>query len=133
MAFVANGACCTVQKVQQINFGGNYKNEFMIIALSISALLLLAAAFFSKKEDVGYSLKKGFPYYSVSGIANGAVNYLVLVLSTKMAASLMFPIISAGGIIFTMIVSLLLYKEKLSLYQKIGFAFGLASVVVLNI
>ena len=72
------------------------------------------------------------PYYSICGLANGAVNFFVLVLSNKMPASVMFPIISAGGIVTTALISIFVYREKLSLPQKIGMFLGIAAVVVLS-
>ena len=50
-----------------------------------------------------------------------------------MNVSVMFPLISAGGIIVTYIVSQWVYKEELSLKQKIGTVLGILAVVVLNI
>lgn len=132
-AFVANGGCSTVQKVQQENCNGNYKNEFMIIALAITVIVLGIISIISEKREIAFNLKKGFIWYSVCGIANGLVNFLVLVLSLKMEASIMFPIISAGGILLTALISIFLYKEKLSIQQKIGLALGTLAIVALNI
>ena len=49
-----------------------------------------------------------------------------------MPVSLMFPLVSAGGLIITYAVSKFLYKETLSKTQFIGFVFGLAAVIFLN-
>ena len=68
-----------------------------------------------------------------AGIMNGIVNLLVMVLSGMMATSVMFPLISAGGIVVTYIVSRFFYKEKLTKIQFAGFLTGLASIVFLNI
>lgn len=133
LAFLGNGFCSTSQKAQQIYCDGQYKNEFMILALSISFIFMMASALFTERENLLYNLKRGLPTYSVCGIANGLVNYLVLVLSTEMAASVMFPVISAGGIVTTYLVSLLIYKEKMSRRQTIGLVVGAASIIVLNL
>ncbi len=133
MAFVGNGTCSTVQKMQQISCNGMYKNEFMIVSLSITVLYLMIFAGFTEKQEIGLHLKKGVLWYIICGLANGVVNFLVLVLSTRMPASMMFPIISAGGIITTGLISVLGYKETFSLSQKIGFFLGITAVVVLNI
>lgn len=61
------------------------------------------------------------------------VNFLVLVLSVRMDASVMFPIISAGGIVATYLVSLLVYKEKMTPQQTVGTFIGVVSIVVLNL
>ncbi|MBE5041115.1 EamA family transporter [Ructibacterium gallinarum] len=133
VAFVGNGMCSTMQKMQQIKCNGLYKNEFMVIALGVSVIVLTAATLIPERKSLSVYMKKGFVWYISCGIANGVVNYLTLVLSLRMPASIMFPVISAGGIITTALVSIFVYKEKLSLQQYIGLGLGTFAIVVLNI
>ena len=133
LAFVGNGMCSTVQKVQQIACEGLYKSEFMIVALIISIVALSILALITEKKQIVDHLKKGAVLYTVCGLANGVVNFLVIFLATRMAASVMFPVISAGGIVLTFLVSLFVYKEKLSKWQILGSALGLVSVIFLNL
>ena len=133
LAFIGNGMCSTVQKMQQIELAGQYKSEFMIIALAISAIAMAVCALCTERKQMLPSLKRGFWMYTVCGLANGIVNFLVVYLSTRMAASVMFPVISAGGIVLTFLISLFFYKEKLSKWQIIGSALGLVSVIFLNL
>ena len=133
LSFAGNGLCSTVQKMQQIKFDGEYKNEFMIISLAIVFLIFAVATLVTNKDN----FKSNF-YYArfitvASGAMNGIVNLLVMVLSGTMAVSVMFPLISAGGIIVTYVVSKVFYKEKLTKIQFAGFLTGLASIVFLNI
>ncbi len=90
-------------------------------------------ALFYERKQLTFFIRKGFTTYSVCGLSNGLVNLLVIILSLKMSASLMFPIISAGGIITTVLVSIFIYKEKLSVYQKIGIVLGTLSIIFLNL
>ena len=53
--------------------------------------------------------------------------------SAGISKSLMFPLISAGGIVLTWIISLFFYKEKLTLKQNIGMVLGVISIVFLNL
>lgn len=133
IAFLGNGFCSTVQKVQQLDFNGAYKAEFMTIALISVVAVLVIIAFFSERKDISISVKKGIVPITLCGIANGATNLLVMMLAVKMSASVMYPLISAGSIILTYSISRLWYKEKLSLMQNIGFVMGIASVVFLNL
>lgn len=55
-----------------------------------------------------------------------------MILSNTVPASVMFPFIAAGGIIATALVSMFVYKEKLSTQQKIGFVLGILAIVALN-
>ena len=134
LAFIGNGGCSTVQKIQVENQKGLYTNEFMVIALVISLLILIVMSFIGEGKSAVTNFKKGFWLYAVCGIANGVVNLFVILLSNgRMAASVMFPLISAGGIILTFFVSLFVYKEKLSKYQIFGLILGTASIVFLNL
>ena len=133
LAFVGNGMCSTVQKVQQINLAGQYKSEFMIVALIISAVAMAIFALCTEKTEFLPNLKAGFWMYAVNGLANGVTNFLVIFLSLRTPASVMFPVISAGGIVLTFLISLFIYKEKLSTWQILGSALGLVSVIFLNL
>lgn len=133
LAFVGGGGCSVFQKDQQLVFEGAYKNEFMIIALGITFVTISIFALCFEKKSVLMHAKRGLVTYVLCGAANGAVNYLVMLLSNRMNASVMFPIISAGGILTSAVLSLTVYREKLSALQKIGFVLGILAIVVLNI
>ena len=133
LSFVGNGLCSTFQKMQQARFGGAYKNEFMILSLAIVSVVLFIAALIVGKGDIKENLRHARVLAPVSGVMNGLTNMLVMLLSGLMAVSVMFPLISAGGIIVTYIVSKFFYKEALTKTQFIGFLIGIASIVFLNI
>lgn len=133
VAFVCNGLCSTIQPAAVRAFTTEYSEEFMIIALLIVAAIMLAMAFFAEREDIAPCAKGGWYCMSLCGIANGLVNLLVIILSTRMNTSLMFPIISAGGIILTWVVCRFLYREKLSLGQNVALVLGIVAVVFMNL
>ena len=133
LAFLSNGVCSTVQMVQQKTFNGEYKSETMIIALFTVFLIMLVLSLVRQKKEIAPAVKKGGLIAAACGIINGLCNFLVMILAVRMDASLMYPIISAGGILLTGLVSLLLYKEKLSREQYLALLLGTASVVLMNI
>ncbi len=133
LGFFGNGMCSVIQKMQQVKFEGNYKNEFMIVALAIVVVFLGIFAFVKERKDIKIYAKAGWHMALLCGIANGVVNLFVMILSGLMPVSVMFPMISAGGIIVTYLVSRYYYKEKLTKAQFFGFVTGIASVIFLNI
>ena len=133
LSFAGNGICSTVQKIYQMKSDGAYKSEFMVIAYIVSAAILFVAAAIYEREDILRNIKKGIGEIFVSGVANAVVNLLVMVLSLRLAASFVFPIISAGSIMLTVLISVMYYKEKLSPAQKKGILFGLLAIIFLNI
>ncbi len=133
LAFLGNGICSTVQMVQQKNFAGQYKSEVMILALLTVSAAMFVFALFTEKTDIKVSVKKGGLFAASYGLLNGLCNFLVMVLAVKMNASILYPVISAGGILLTGIISLVVYKEKLSRSQYLALFFGIVSVVLMNI
>ena len=105
----------------------------MIIALSVVVVSLLAVSIVKERRDMGTLLKKGWWLGAISGGMDGMVNLFVMILGALMPVSIMFSVISGGNLILTFVLSLTIYKEKLSLRQYIGFALGVASVILLNL
>ena len=132
IGFVGNGMCSTIQKMQQLKFDGAYKNEFMVVALGIAAVFLMVIVFM-RKGDVKAELRECRIYAPLNGIANGATNLLVMILTGLIPTALLFPSISAGGIAIMFFISIFVYKEKLSKMQMIGYGIGMLSVILLNI
>ena len=133
LSFLGNGICSTVQTVQQKTFEGQYKSEMMIIALLIVVLVLLVMALLTERNNMISSFRRGGILMAVNGGFNGMVNLFVMLCAVIMNASVMFPLVSAGGIICTALVSVLLYKEKLTKMQYAGFLLGIVAIVLLNI
>ena len=133
LALFGNGVCTTAQKVQQLNQNKAYKNEFMAVALFLVTLVcLIFALCYHKKDFKPVFTKPVIIIPVICGVANAVVNYLVMVLS-RLPASLLFPVISAGGIILTGIISLTIYKERFTKQQILGMILGILSVVFLNL
>lgn len=133
LSFLGNGMCSVTQKMHQQEFETAYKNEFMIVALVISVIVSVVLALAIERKSTVYFAKIGFVPAVLCGLLNGGVNLFVMILNNRFSASVMFPLISAGGIIVVYAISKLFYKEKLSNLQFIGLLIGIASVVFLNL
>lgn len=132
IGFIGNGMCTVVQKIQQDAFSGGFKSEFMIMALAIVFVSFSLIAFFAERKQLAQSFK-GSRWFALRGLLNGLVNLLVMVLSARMNVSVMFPLISVGGLILTFVISWLIYKENFSSKQYLGFALGVLAVITLNL
>ena len=133
LAFLGNGFCSTVQKIQQLHFDGQYKSEFMIIAITISAVLLFTLAFCRERERLFTGLNTCRLWILASGLSNGIVNFCTMILTNRLPASVMFPVISAGSTVLSSLVSIFLFKEELTRKQYAGLILGILSLVVMNL
>ncbi len=131
-AFFGNGFCSAVLTVQQNDFDGKYKSEFMIGALVICVVVMSAVGLITREKPLK-SWKKLLLTSSSCGIANAVVNYFVMVLTGLLPAVILYPSISAGGLVLGFFVALLMYKEKLTKAQIVGYCLGTFSVILLNI
>ena len=132
ISFVGNGMCSTIQKMEQDALG--QVNLFMAIALAINTVFMFIMAFATeKKEIVQTTCKKTWWIAGICGIFNGLTNYLVLVLNNHLPPSVLFPVISAGGIVFVFLYSMIVYREKFKPMQIIGFVLGVGSIILLNL
>lgn len=135
LAFVGNGMCSTVQKIEQNTFGDSGKNVFMIVALALVSviMLIMSALTKSERENCKDVITKGWLWAALCGVFNGLCNYLVLYLNPRLPASVMFPVISGGSVVMVFVYATLIQKEKFNLRQKIGYALGVLSIVLLNL
>jgi len=136
VTFLANGGCSIVQTIQRNAFKGvegMYRNEFMIIALVLFVVVISILSLCTERKDIVLCTKKGWLLAAVCGIANTVVNLLTMVLQSYIPVSVLFPLVSGGGLILTYFLSRFLYKEKLSNVQNMGFILGVFSVIFLNI
>lgn len=133
VALVCNGGCSIIQKAQQVASNGSYKSEFMIMALTAVILITGILALTKERSGLRTYWKCGWLWALLSGISNGAVNLLVMILTGRMSSSVIFPLLSACGIILTTLTGILLYHEKHTKKELLGFLAGIASVVFLNL
>ncbi len=132
VTFVVNGLSSVILDIQPEKFDGKYKNEFMMMAMLLSSIILLVAALI-KKEKIFKEKRLCIAMGAANGVSNALVNLLVMYLASRIASVILFPVVSAGGIVLGFIMAIFVYKEKLSKMQMIGYFIGIASVVLLKI
>ena len=126
----ANGICSLVQKYHQLYFPGQYRTELMVSAL-LTVLVILLVIELSHKERTQPIRVNGLGI--LSGLLNGASNYIVLYLAATEKASVLFPVVSVAHLIAVWLIGRGLYKERMKPLQLFGLLFGLAAILLLNL
>ena len=90
--------------------------------------LNVVAAIIKKEKTAGKSIKFAAP----AGILEGANSYLLLLLSAKVNASVLFPITTVFHMLFTVMVSRILFKDRLLPLQVVGIAIGIISIILIK-
>ena len=134
LTFFGNGLCGTVQTEQSNIYGSYYDDVFMILSLAIVVVTMTTIAFLYEKKDIKDAVVRGIPLISARGLSNAICNLTIMVAAAVgVGKSIMFPLISGGGIVVAWAISLLIYREKLSKSQNIAMVLGLVSIVLLSL
>jgi len=138
LAVVLNGICGIMLTLHQSAFPGAYRFEMLEIAMVFTILLNLGTfgALCARKQTRPQSVRKlfaGLYNAPIAGLFNGVVNYLLLVLVSVLPAALLFPMVSAGGLLLTAVSSLAFYRERYTWQQYWGFVMGLIAIVLMNL
>lgn len=132
VGFFGNGLCSIMQNMQKRALGESYSHEFMIIALVIASAALFVCALLNT-NDIRKDLRACLPFAAANGVANAAMNLILLMIIGNIPNTVMYPTNAALGMLFTFLLAFIVYRERFTLPQYIGYALGMASIVILNI
>ena len=134
IAFVANGGNSIIQKLHQASVGGDYTICFQFIAMVIAVIITGILMLVREKPNFPVFFKNsGVLNSSLSGVANAIVNISMLYLAVNMKAVVLYPVVSAGGLVLSFLTALIVYKERLNKLQYFGSFLGLISILLLNL
>lgn len=132
-------AGCTVssQKVHQYSeFKGEYSQFIVFAYLVASVLSFISYLYFkySRKEQQHLKLEPKIIYFAaLIGVILGIYNSGVLYLSGVFKSVLLTPTINISTVLFSTLYGAVLFHERISKNQKIGFALGLISILLISI
>lgn len=105
--------------------------EIVLLRTLLGSLLLLAIFLLSKGKFTFYKNKKHFLYLAVSGIAMGTSWMLLYEAYTRIGVSISSLLYYCGPVI-VMVLSPMLFKEKLNIFKVGGFISVLCGVFLVN-
>ncbi len=139
IVFFCSGFLGVMQKLHQSTVYKNELDSFLFIAFVVSAVCSSASIVLPHRKNVGDNVdtlkkevSKGLIVLMViCGIFTAGIHKINLYLSGVMESVVFFPVINGGSLMGTMMVSLLLFKEKLSLKKWVGIIIGIIAVILI--
>lgn len=133
IAMLASGGLGIVQKVQQRSAYAEQKSLFLIIAFMLAAAISLIFACFAKCRTCGASFKgKRLLVASCVGLFFGCCNLLNTSLAGMLDSAIFFPTLNIGTILLSMLLGVIVYKEKIGKREALVLMLGAASIILLN-
>lgn len=128
---VGSGLFAVVKRVQQIAFDKVCDNEFMIVTLAISAVVLFILGLFT--DGITSLSPRGVIFAAGAGVANGITNFLGFIINTLVMFSLISPLTNGIKLFLSYLISRFVYKETFLPRQTLGMVLGLLSVILLTV
>ena len=140
LAMLGSGANAIFQKTHQHSEFSSEISYYLVCCLFFSTLFTSLTYLFTKMdtaEEKRSTEKRGIFRKLILplslGICIGALNFLNLYLSGKLPSVILFPIYNVGSMLLISLICALVYKEKMSVFQKIGFAVGIVAILIIGL
>lgn len=126
--FFLNGGCSVSSKLCQTPnpYGSVTPTEFVFMTGFIRFVLcgialLMSERGESNKENVEkFKFRNILPIILCSAVVSGVSYMLQLIGAANLPATVLYPIVSGGCIIFSTIAGMICFRERPNLYQKLG-------------
>lgn len=132
VTFICNGFCSVLQKEHQTAYPSQYNREFMVFAMLLCAVVFVTVALIRVPFAV-FRATACKVFGCLSGVTNSAANFLTLVLAGMENASVLFPVISAGTILTSLLCGRVVFKERLRANQYAALVLGIAAIILLKL
>lgn len=133
ISLCGNGFLGILSRMQQIRFNDEYTNEFMIICLAISSVVLFVFGLYKDWGKIIYILRYGGVYAAISGMSNGASNLLGLIVNTMMPISIVSPLSAGIKNLISFLFSVFIFREKLGKRQIFGVIMGTIALILFKL
>ena len=132
--FVLNGCVSIISKAHQINevFSPVSSAAFVMYAGLFKALVSLAVLPFvnSQKQARLFSSKTTLLVIGASALIGGVSYMFQLIGARELPATVLYPLVTGGSIIFSTLSGIVFFKEKISVYQIISIVLCFAGTLL---
>ena len=139
-AMLGSGANAIFQKTHQYSDFAEELEFFLVFSLFFSALFTGIASLIIRDNDAPkpelskrQKTVKKIVVPVCLGTCVGMLNFLNLSLSGKLPSVILFPIYNIGSMLMASIISAIIYKDKPTKRQGIGFAVGIVAIFIVGV
>jgi len=127
LAFIFQGSIGVLQKIHQSSVHKDETGAFLFVAF-ICSLLYSHLRAKKKFKELNFT-KKHLVFALICGICTFGMNFLNLRLSGLLPSQIFFPVINGSAIILSSVMSVIIFKEKLTKRQIMGLCGGILSLI----
>jgi drug/metabolite transporter (DMT)-like permease len=138
-AMLGSGTNAILQKTHQYSDFAEELPFFLVYSMFFSTVFIAIASFIIRDPErirsrfFGKEALKKIWIPLCLGVCVGALNFINLVLAGKLPSVIHFPVYNVGSMLLTSGISAMIYQDKPSKKQGIGFAVGIAAILVIGL
>jgi len=136
LAMSGSGFTAVLQKIHQRSDFSNELSYLLTISFLMSSLIMFILSLVVKEKDSNaksFINKRVVITACVSGLFIGTLNYLNTFLAGKLPSVILFPIYNIGSIILSGVICAILFKEKNTKKQILGFIIGCFAILLIGL
>ena len=134
ICFFLSGMAGIMEKIHQSMPGKDERIMFIFLACSVMVLISLLGCTFSKKRsNTQIPLKITLLHTLGTGVIIGFYSTVNITLAGALDSLIYYPIANGGALLLTMLISVTVFKEKLTKPLFWGFVSGFLSIILLSI
>ena len=141
LSMFGSGISAIIQKSHQNSVYSDEIYIFLVYCLFFSTIFTSVAYRFTKKTNEhenahtneNRKLLIKFIMPLCFGVCIGILNYLNLMLSGKLPSVILFPTYNVGSLLLVSITSFVIYKERTTGVQKVGFCMGVVAILIIGL
>jgi drug/metabolite transporter (DMT)-like permease len=105
----------------------------LLVSAAVMMFFYLCVLLTTRDRTMPFAKKKFFVYVLAAGILSCLYNRFNITLSSVMDAVIFFPAFNGGVVIVSGVLSSLIYKEKFSKRQLVGFGLALFAIFIIGV
>ena len=133
LAFVFSGMAGVMEKIHQSTPAKAEKLPFVFVACAAMFAFSIVSHLITRRKGEQILIKSTLPVAVLSGIVIGLYSTVNLTLSGKLDSMIYYPIANGGAMLFTVLVSVIVFKEKFDKARIMGTIIGLIGILCLSI
>ena len=128
LTFILMGSIGIIQKIHQTSSHKSEISGFLFVSFFIS---LIISGLRVKDKKNFKDMKNLIPLAMICGGCTFGMNYINLKLSGLLPSQLFFPLINGSAIILSSLMSMIVFKERLSKKQTVGLVGGIICLIAI--
>ena len=132
-AFVFSGMAGVMEKIHQSTEARAERMSFVLIACAFMFVFSIIARLITRKKNEKNSTKSTASLAALSGLVIGLYSTVNLTLSGKLDSMIYYPIANGGAMLLTVLVSVIVFKERFDKQKITGTIIGLLGILCLSI